>query len=83
MDVKLDDRWKDFVEQEVEQGRFESADALVAEGLRLVVDREAKLSALRDLIASSIRRGGEASEDDINRALAARADELRRVGLAG
>ena len=59
MDVKLEDHWKGFVEHEVDRGRFESADAVVAEGLRLVEERETKLKALRDVIETSLRRGGE------------------------
>jgi antitoxin ParD1/3/4 len=83
MNVSIGERWERFVEQAVKAGRYGSASEVVREGLRLVEEREAKLTALRATIEGSIATGGEVSEDQLDDAIAARAEELRRQGLGG
>lgn len=69
MNVSVGRRWEAFIEQVVGTGRYGSASEVVREGLRLVEEREAKLSALRKTIADSIARGGENSDEDVDRFL--------------
>lgn len=69
MNVSVGRRWEEFIEQVVGTGRYGSASEVVREGLRLVEEREAKLSALRKTIADSIARGGENSDEDVDRFL--------------
>lgn len=80
MNVSIGDRWERFVEAAVKGGRYGSASEVVREGLRLVEEREAKLRALRETLDRSIVEGGEASESDIDSALAAKAEELGEAG---
>ncbi len=80
MNVSIGDRWERFVEQAVKAGRYGSASEVVREGLRLVEEREAKLQALRATLEASIAAGGEVTEDELDQALAAHGEELRRKG---
>jgi antitoxin ParD1/3/4 len=80
MNVSIGERWEDFVEQAVKNGRYSSASEVVREGLRLVEEREAKLESLRAMLDASIARGGEVSDADLDADLDARAERLRRQG---
>ena len=71
MNVSIGLRWEDFVTSAVESGRYSSASEVVREGLRLVEEREAKLTALRDTVQASIAAGGKHSADDARAAIAA------------
>jgi antitoxin ParD1/3/4 len=82
MNVSIGDRWERFVEQTVKTGRYGSASEVVREGLRLVEEREAKLQALRATLEASIAAGGEVTEDELDQALAAHGEELRRKGIS-
>jgi antitoxin ParD1/3/4 len=77
MNVSVGERWEDFVAEIVRRGRYGSASEVVREGLRLVEEREAKLVALRAMLDASIEARGEASDADIDNALAAKAAELK------
>lgn len=81
MNVSIGDRWERFVEQAVKAGRYGSASEVVREGLRLVEEREAKLQALRTTLEASIAGGGEVTDDELDNALAAHGEELRRKGI--
>lgn len=81
MNVSIGDRWERFVEQAVKGGRYGSASEVVREGLRLVEEREAKLKALRATLDASIAAGGEVAEDELDQAIAARSEELKRKGI--
>ena len=78
MNVSLGDRWEGFVEQAVKSGRYASASEVVREGLRLVEEREAKLRALRDMIAASIAEGGAITDDELTASFEETARELAR-----
>jgi antitoxin ParD1/3/4 len=80
MNVSIGERWETFVDRVVREGRYGSASEVVREGLRLVEEREAKLKALRRMLDASIA-AGEASEADIDGALAGRATQLAREGF--
>lgn len=81
MNVSIGDRWERFVEQAVKNGRYGSASEVVREGLRLVEEREAKLSALRATLEASLAAGGEVGEDELDAEIAARSAELARKGV--
>ncbi|WP_105418908.1 type II toxin-antitoxin system ParD family antitoxin [Neorhizobium sp. T25_27] len=80
MNVSIDPRWEKFIEEAVQDGRYSSASDVVREGLRLVQEREAKLSALRDTLQRSFERGGDVSEEELDASLEAAAEELRKEG---
>ncbi|MER9407166.1 type II toxin-antitoxin system ParD family antitoxin [Mesorhizobium caraganae] len=81
MNVSLGDRWEAFVAEIVKRGRYSSASEVVREGLRLVEEREEKLKALSAMLDRSFSQGGEASEDAIDAALEAKAEELAKAGF--
>jgi antitoxin ParD1/3/4 len=78
MNVSIGERWETFVDRIVREGRYGSASEVVREGLRLVEEREAKLKALRRMLEASLAAGGEASEADLDAALAAKAAQLTK-----
>lgn len=80
MNVSIGDRWEKFVEQAVKDGRYGSASEIVREGLRLVEEREAKLTALRQMLDHSIAAGGEVSEEELDAALDAQEAILTQAG---
>ncbi len=80
MNVSIGQRWEDFVESIVKDGRYSSASEVVREGLRLVEEREAKLSALRQTLDASIAEGGQRNQDDVGVALTAKAQALADEG---
>ena len=81
MNVSIGKRWEEFVEGVVQDGRYGSASEVVREGLRLVEEREAKLTALRQTIEASIAEGGARSQDEVSAALSAKAQALASEGL--
>ena len=81
MNVSVGERWENFVSDIVKAGRYGSASEVVREGLRLVEEREAKLTALREMLNASIEAGGEVSEEELDAALDAQSKELRRQGF--
>ncbi len=54
--VSLGDHFADFVDQQVDTGRYSSASDVVRAGLRLLEEHEAKVKALHDAL-----RAGEES----------------------
>jgi len=78
MNVSLGERWENFVSDVVRQGRYGSASEVVREGLRLVEEREAKLVALQEMLSRSIDTSHEVEDSDLEKALAAKATELRK-----
>jgi len=81
MNVSIGERWEQFEDQAVKAGRYGSASEVVREGLRLVEEREAKLTALRVTIDASSAVGGHVTDDQIDDALARRSSELTRQGI--
>ena len=75
MNVSIGKRWEGFVDDAVRTGRYGSASEVVREGLRLVEEREAKLSALREIVSAAIEEGGSFSDDEVAAHL------TREVGL--
>jgi antitoxin ParD1/3/4 len=81
MNVSLGERWETFVSNIVKQGRYGSASEVVREGLRLVEEREEKLKALRAMLDKSFADDGEATEQDIDAAVEAKAEQLAKEGF--
>ncbi|MDP4024070.1 type II toxin-antitoxin system ParD family antitoxin [Methylobacterium sp. NEAU 140] len=81
MDVSVGERWEDFIARVVRDGRYGSASEVVREGLRLVEERESRLTALRRTLDASIAAGGHAGEAEIDAALDATAAELEARGF--
>ncbi|MBC7314668.1 MAG: type II toxin-antitoxin system ParD family antitoxin, partial [Rhizobium sp.] len=65
-----------FVENTVQSGRYGSASEVVREGLRLVEERETKLSALRETLDRSIAAGGDISDEALDAELEKKAAQL-------
>lgn len=80
MNVSIGERWEGYVEALLKTGRYASASEVIREGLRLVEERETKLAALRETIETSLARGGENTDDDVDRRLATIAQELKAQG---
>lgn len=55
--ISLGDHFADFVENQVESGRFSSASEVVRAGLRLLEEREAALRDLRQAILEGEQSG--------------------------
>ncbi len=65
MNVSVGERWENFVESVVKEGRYGSVSEVVREGLRLVEEREVKLKALRDTINTAITEGGSLTDEEV------------------
>lgn len=55
--VTLGDHFTNFVERQLSQGRYGSTSEVLRAGLRLLEDRETKLSALRAALIEGERSG--------------------------
>lgn len=80
MNVSIGSRWEGFVDNAVKTGRYGSASEVVREGLRLVEEREAKLQALREMLAAAIAEGREGTNADLDAELAAGEPGLIKAG---
>jgi antitoxin ParD1/3/4 len=79
MNISIGKRWEAYIEELLAEGRYASASEIMREGLRLVEEREQKLSALRDKINASIERGGSHTSDEVMAHVRAHLDK-RRAG---
>ena len=81
MNVSIGERWQEFVDRVVKDGRYGSASEVVREGLRLVEEREAKLAALRATLDASIAQGGQVTDEELDAAIAGKSAELKNKGF--
>lgn len=79
MNLSVDPRWEEFIDDLVKTGRYASAAEVMHEGLRLVQEREAKLKALRETIEAAIAEGGENTDEEVSAYLRAHV-EARKAG---
>ncbi|MBN8943663.1 MAG: type II toxin-antitoxin system ParD family antitoxin [Rhizobiales bacterium] len=61
--VSLGDRFADFIDTQVAEGRYASASDVVRAGLRLLEERETKLAALQAALAEGEASGPAAPLD--------------------
>lgn len=74
--ISLDLHLREFVSQQVNSGRYGSNSEVVRAGLRLLEEKELKLTALRNAIESGINSGFvEFDMDAINRQVDAECGE--------
>ena len=66
MSISLDDHDRDFVDHQVETGRYGSVSEVVRAGLRLLEEREIKIQALRNALIEGEESGpGESFDVDM------------------
>lgn len=73
----LDDHHRAFIEQEVASGRYRSASDVVRSALRLLEDRETRLSALRQALVTG-EQSGESRPFDFDEFVARKRGENSR-----
>jgi antitoxin ParD1/3/4 len=78
MNISIGKRWEAYIEELLAEGRYASASEIMREGLRLVEEREQKLSALREKLDASIERGGSHSIDDVRSSVKATLDSWEK-----
>jgi antitoxin ParD1/3/4 len=61
--VTLGDHFADFVDEQVDSGRYGSASEVIRAGLRLLEDREARVAALRAALIKGEESGAAAPFD--------------------
>ncbi|MEJ0015607.1 MAG: type II toxin-antitoxin system ParD family antitoxin [Acetobacteraceae bacterium] len=69
--VTLGDHFAEFIDQQVDSGRYGSASDVVRAGLRLLEEQEARLEALRAALADG-ENSGTARPFDVEAFLAAK-----------
>jgi antitoxin ParD1/3/4 len=82
MNVSVGNRWEEFIEAIIKDGRYGSASEVVREGLRLVEEREAKLRDLKATIDASIAEGGALTADEVRAQLRRTRDEMQKPAHA-
>jgi antitoxin ParD1/3/4 len=55
--VSLGDHFEDFVEQSIEQGRYNNASEVIRAGLRLLEEEESRFNALKSAIQEGLDSG--------------------------
>ena len=80
MNISLGKRWEVFIQEQVKQGRYQSQSEVVREGLRLVEEREVKLTELRQSIQDAIDRGGSYTVEEVEAQIRAKAENLKAQG---
>ena len=80
MNVSIGKRWEEFVTSAVKLGRYNSSSEIVREGLRLVEEREARLTALKETLSHSLSAGGDNSDNDVATHIDAVLDDLAESG---
>ncbi len=61
--ISLGDHFAEFVQRQVEEGRFGSASDVLRAGLRLLEEQEAKLAALRAALVEGEQSGASTTFD--------------------
>lgn len=69
--MSLDDHFASFLSEQVESGRYQTASEVIRAGLRLLEEREARLTALRAALVNG-EISGEAEEFDFDAFIASK-----------
>jgi antitoxin ParD1/3/4 len=77
--VSLSDHLAEFIESQVETGRYGSASEVVRAALRLLEDQETRLAALRDALVAG-EASGPSEPFDFDDFIAARRDSASSRG---
>lgn len=74
----LSEHYVEFIQDQVESGRYGSASEVLREGLRLLEDREMRIARLRQAIQEGLDSGParEWTRDELLADIRRRADEL-------
>jgi putative addiction module CopG family antidote len=66
MEVKIGSRWEGALKGAVESGRFASIEEIVAEGLRLVFEEEARRDWLKAKIEAAFASGPPVPDEELD-----------------
>lgn len=69
MNIAIDEHFDQFIREQVSSGRFQSAEEVLLEGLRLVEYRESKAQALRVHLEAALDEGGGYSDEELDEIL--------------
>lgn len=69
--ISLDDHFASFLSEQVESGRYQTSSEVIRAGLRLLEEREARLTALRAALVNG-EMSGEAEEFDFDAFIASK-----------
>jgi antitoxin ParD1/3/4 len=69
MNIAIDEHFDQFFREQVSSGRFQSAEEILLEGLRLVEYRESKAQALRKHLEAALDEGGGYSDEELDEIL--------------
>lgn len=81
MNVSIGESWEGIVGELIKGGRYNSASEVMREGLRLVDEREARLSALHQVLDAAIAEAGKQGAADMKAALDAKLRDLKQAGM--
>ncbi|MFN8719258.1 MAG: type II toxin-antitoxin system ParD family antitoxin [Rhodospirillales bacterium] len=81
MQVEIASEHQRIVDEALRSGRYGSAEEVIAVGLRLLEEQERKFADLRRSIQEALAEGGEVTDEELDEALAAASEELRRAGI--
>lgn len=71
MNIAIDEHFDQFIREQVSSGRFQSADEVVLESLRMFEIQEAKFQALRAHVQAALAEGGSYTDEEVSAYLAA------------
>ncbi len=77
MNLSLSEHWEEFIAEQVNSGRYNSASEVVRDGLRLI-EKQAQLDKLRKELEDAIKLGGSNTSEDV---LADVANHLKTIDL--
>ena len=69
MNIAIDEQFDQFIREQVSSGRFQSAEDVLLEGLRLVEYRESKAQALRAHLEAALDEDGGYSDEELDEIL--------------
>ncbi len=71
MNITIDEHFDQFIREQVSSGRFQNADEVVLESLRMFEIQGATFQALRAHVQAALAEGGSYTDDEVSAFLAA------------
>lgn len=71
MNIAIDEHFERFIEEQVKSGRFQSAEEVVLEGLRLFESLQSRIQVLRERFVAALDEGDCYTDDEVATFLAA------------